>query len=298
MTMLAHTLKQILEYVPEALPLVKEASVDKEMPLDSRDSTIATALQLKYFEKVAYSPVDVFEIEKVAAAVEAYGVKFEVEQLSEAMIKAASQLEMNRSNSSVESYLLKESSFCGSYGDMTIVDRSLKAKELYKEAKEKGLEPAEEVTLYSGNAYLDKEAAVKSLAVRYHETKDDSFVKIASVIGRKYANSDMTSDLQSFMADTVAQLDKQAGLHFKGHNFHREVFHTKEAAYKSSLMVKVAGKQIPYENLERVGRSKIASYLGSDIAKEMDSGPMNFKNVVETLPLDMQHVLSNLVRNV
>jgi hypothetical protein len=63
-------------------------------------------------------------------------------------------------------------------------------------------------------------------------------------------------------------------------------------------MVKLAGQNIPYENLERVGHGKIASYIGKDVADEMNHGPENFKAVAETLPLDLQRVLVSLTKNV
>ena len=294
--MLAHTLKSILEFVPDALPLVKQASVDKEMPLDSRDSTIATALQMKYFEKIAYQAVDVFELEKVAEAVKAYGVADEVNRLTEVMVKSAQEAKSYKDRNSVDTYMLKVSSFEGNLNSMSTSDRGEMADSLYKEAQERKLVPSDDVILYSGNGYFSKEAAVKSLSVRYHSTKNENFVKLASAIGKQPTNMDPS--VVRTIGETISEMDKEAGLHFRGHNFFRETCFVKEAAFKGTITVKVANKDIPYEHLERVGRGNIASYLGEDIAKEMDAGPMNFKNVVETLPMDMQHVLSSLVKNV
>ncbi len=294
MTMLAHTLRDILQLVPEALPLVKEASVDQEMPLNNRDSTLATALQISYFEKVAYSPVDVFQLEKVAAAVEAYGLTDTVKSMTETMVKSAAYRNAHVSESSNENFLLKVSAFEGNLPNMSIEEKSSTAVELYKEAKSRNLEPSDDVILYSGNGYLSKEAAIKSLSVRYDATKNEDFVKIAAAI----KNAALGPDLIRGIADTIAGMDKAAGLHFKGHNFHKEAIFTKEAAFKGTISVKLAGTQVPYETIERVGKDSISQYIGADVAKEMDGGPMNFKTVIETLPMDLQRVLLSLTKNV
>jgi hypothetical protein len=297
--MLAHTLKSILELVPDVLPLVKLASIDKELPLDNRDSTLATALQVEYLTKVAHDlgDVDIDNLGKINAAVHMYGLEKDVARISTYMVKAAqAKFEYEHANTT-QSYLLKVSSFEGSIPTLSITERSETAMELFKEAKERNLTPSDDVLLYSGNAFLSKEAAVKALAVRYDATQNTDFVKIASTLGRT-PDAFLSSELLVSVSDTVCEMDKLAGLHFKGHNFYKESFFVKEADYKSNLSVRLCGKQIPYECLERVGRTKIASYLGEDIAQEMDGGPMNFKNVVETLPLDLQHVLNSLVKNV
>lgn len=295
--MLAHSLKQILELVPEALPLVKQASIEQEMPLDSKDSAIATALHVKYMEKIAHKPIDVFALEKVAKAVHVYGIGEQVAELTETMVKAAHAKSIAEQNGTSENYFLKVAAFEGDLGNLSVEERSTTAKALYKEAKERNVEPSEAVTLYSGHGFLSKEAAVKALAVRFHATKNSDFVKIASSIGRT-PDAYLTDDVLTDLSDTVSKMDQIHGLHFKGHNFYKEAFFVKEAAFKSALNVRIAGKDVPYESLERLGREKIATYIGADVAKEMDGGPQNFKAVVETLPLDMQRVLGNLVKNV
>lgn len=295
--MLAYTLKNILELVPEALPLVKKASIDKELPIDSKDSTIATALHIKYMEKVAHKPLDIFAFDKIASAIELYNVEDQVNDLINKMIKAASVKRTKEELSSSENYFLKEASFEGDLGNLPVEECSSTATLLYKEAKERNIKPSEAVMLYSGNGFLSKEAAVKALAVRYYETNDTNFVKIASAVGRA-SDSHLNSEMLTNIADTVCKMDQISGLNFKGHNFYKEAFFTKEAAFKSALLVKIAGKDIPYESLERLGREKIAAYIGGDVAREMDGGPENFKAVVETLPLDMQRVLGNLIKNV
>lgn len=249
--MLAHTLKSILELVPEALPLVKQASVDKEFPLDSKDSCIATALQLKYFEKVAYHPVDFTDIEKIGKAVHLYGVSEEVKDLSTRMIKAAQE----------------------------------------KFVREHDIKTAPE-TKFEG--VLNKEAALKSLTVRYNETKDTSFVKVAEAI-YKGREDPRLKDPESLLkiASAIDALDQKHGLQFKGFNFKKEAFEK-----ESAVTICVKGKQVPYEKFARLGKDRLAQYLGKDIADELEGSPETFKAAIEALPLDLQFVASNLIANV
>lgn len=296
--MLAYTLKDILTLVPEALPLVKEAHIDQDMPLGNRDSCIATALQLKYQEAVSYTPADVFAIEKVAKAVRLYGVEDVVSDLSDKLVKAANDRRAGRTHDVKGEYLTKQAYFEGEGSGFTdSVRLSEVAGELYKQAAAAGVEPSERVQRYSGHAFLSKEAAVGSLAARYQATKNPDFVKIASAINRLDTAAMKTETVQD-ICSTVAQMDKDAGLHSLGFDFYREALLTKEAAIRSAMTVKLAGKDVPYESIARVGRGNIAQYIGEDVAKEMDKGPAHAKQVFETLPLDLQTLVCNLTKNV
>jgi hypothetical protein len=293
--MLAHYIKSVLELVPEAMPMLKQASIDKDLPTDGRDSCVASALAVEYMIKIAHKPVGLNEMEKVAEAVHLYGVDDEVRGLKSLMVKRAHDRQEADEANSTHAYLLKEASFWGDLSGMCDTDvRANKAEELYKEAGVRGIVPSEEVRLYSCHGTFSKESAVKSLSVRHSLTGNGQFIKLASAI----ASSDMTPELVAKTCRAISEMDKSAGLSLKGFNFYRETIMTKEAAVKSALLVKVDGKDVPYEKIEKLGKSRISQYIGADIAKEMDSGPANFKSVVETLPLDLQRVLSNLLKNV
>jgi hypothetical protein len=297
MTILAYTLKNIIELVPEVVPMIKQANVDQEFPLDSKDSTLATALQVKYFEKIAYHPVEFTTLEKIAKAVHIYGLDEDVKNLSNKMVKAAHAATVESSINKMDGYLAKQASFLQ---DCTEVKPRVEvATQLYKEAKDLGLTPSDDVICYSGNGYLNKEAALKALTVRYDATKDINFVKVAKVLVDSQ-NDTRLREAENLVkvANLVDTFDKNNKLQLKGFDFYKEVFITKEAAFKSMLMVKLAGKDIPYENIERVGHTRIAQYIGKDVADEMNGGPENFKVVAETLPLDLQHVLVSLTKNV
>lgn len=281
--MLAHSLNKILALVPEALEFVKQASIEEEFPLNNKDSCIASALQLKYFEKIAYHSVDFVDMEKVARAVYIYGVGNIVSQLSDKMVKVANSIE----NTVKIDYHTKEASFD------TITSET--AIELYKQAQEEGIEPSERVTRLSGNAYFSKEAAVRSLSVRFDLTKNNTFVKIAKALIEDTRELD-SGDLVK-IASFVDAEDKKYHLEVKGFDFFKEAFITKEAGI-GQMTVRLAGKDHPYSSFQRLGRDHICNYIGEDLAQEFDKGPQQFKTVAETLPLDLQHVLINLTKNV
>ncbi|MNK27616.1 hypothetical protein D3C87_459780 [compost metagenome] len=291
--MLAYTLKNILELVPEAMPLVKQASIEQDMPLDNKDSTLATALTLKYHEKVAYKAVDVFAIEKVAQAVKAYGLEADVKALGDRMVAASIEKKASENVNVKEDYLLKEASFEGEltgFSDIQVV--SAKAAELHKEAQEIGITPSEEVLRYSGYGYMDKEAAVKALANRFYETKNPNFVKIARAVHNLPAGA--KPETIRDICDTISGMDKEAGLTFKGYNFFKETVLVKAAELRSALNVKLCGKDVPFEKIARLGKDRIGAFIGADVASEYDAGPAHFKQVAETLPHDLQRVLLNL----
>lgn len=294
--MLAHSIKPILELIPEALPMIKKASVDQELPLDSRDSAIASALELKYHEHVDGKSIDIFAIEKVAKAVELYGVKEVVTDLTAKMVKAAHEVRMAKTEDHTASYIAKEASLAGDLsGFSDIVAVAATAVELYKEASDLSIEPNETVKRYSGHGYLDKKASVEALAARYQATQNPSFVKIASAL-HKMDTLTMKPETVFDVCKTVSEMDKEAGLSAKGFNFFREAVMTKSAA--SALQVKLCGADYPYESIQRLGRGRIAQFIGEDVAKECDASPMNAKQVLETLPRDLQQVLCNLLKNV
>jgi hypothetical protein len=298
--MLAYTLKDILSLVPEALPLVKEAHVDQEMPLDNRASCIATALALKYNEQINYKPADVFKLDKLAKAIELHGVSDIVDDLSNKMIKAAHERTIaegvNRNRRS--EYLMKEAAFAGEstgfgLGPLRLVSQ---AETLYKEAQEQGLEPSEDVTRYSGHGYLHKEAAIKSLAARYQASKDSNFVKIASAINR-LDTATLKAETVQDICKTITEMDKEAGIAALGFDFYREAILVKSAAVASALSVKLCGKEYPYEKVLRV-HHLLGDYVGKHIPDAMKRGHFEGKHALEELHPDLQRVVMDVVNNV
>ncbi len=298
--MLAHSIRPILNLVPEALSMIKQASVDQEYPIHNKDSCLASALQLKYFEKVAHQTVDYDQIERVYSAVKVYGLQDQLNDLTDKMVKAASLQIMIDALNPITEYQIKEAAFRDSQRNPGNADAlCAEAEILYKEAQSINVEPSDEVKLYSGHGYFDKVAALKSLTVRYDQTKDPVFIKVARMIVDAEKDPRMAEPATlTKIASFVANEDYKRHLEFKGFNFFKEAFHTKEAAYNRNVMVKLAGSSVPFTKIAAVGSDNISHYLGSDIADEYNRGADNFKQVAETLPLDMQHVLLNLTKNV
>lgn len=296
--MLAYTLKNVVELVPAALEHVKQASIEQDLPVDNRDSAIASALSIQYCQHVSGKPVDVFAIEKVAQAVDLYGAADLVRGLTADLVDAHRASIVAAHLDPAGDYHVKAAGFAGDLtGFRDLEDLGQRAEELYKEAKDLGVDPSEPVTRYSGHAFLSKEAAVEALAARYQASGQVGFAKIAVALGR--TNTDiMAPETVQDICRTVTSMDKQAGLHLKGFDFYREALLTKEAEVVSALRVRVAGVDMPYEKIARVGKDRIAQYVGADVAKEMDGGPGHFKQVVETLPLDLQRLIVDLTKNV
>lgn len=297
--MLAYSLKKVLELVPETKDMVKQASVEAEYPVDNEGSCLASALAIAYELNVANKHVDYAEMEKVAEAVTIYGIEDQVSQFSTQMISASNMVKQAEFENSDENFLAKQANFVGDLSGMSFIDVKEitdQATHLYKEAQSRNLVPADEVIRYSGNGYLSKEASIKSLSVRFHETGNKSFVKIARAIFE--LSDDVKPETILDICTTIDGMDKQAGLSTKGFNFFKESILTKQAEIKSALKVKLTDKEVPYEKIERIGQSRIASYIGKDIAKEMDGGPVHFKQVLETLPRDLQGLVHKLAANV
>lgn len=301
MTILAYTVKDILSLVPEAASLIKEASLNAELPLDNVDSCIASGLQLGYFTQVQYRPVDQEDFTKVAKALELYGVKDTVSGLVNKMVKTANRIVLEKEANSVETLQADFANFEGNLSGRQSTEDFLglneRAQALVKRAAVLSIEPSPSVKLYAGAAPLNKEAASIALKNRFNKTKDTFFEKAATALD----NTDYINIKQSDVAQLaifVNEKDVEHNLHLQGHSFYKEAFFTKEADFKSALYVNICGTKIPYESIEKVGSANFSSYIGADVAKEMSGGPVHFKQVLETLPADLQGVVCNLVKNV
>lgn len=294
--MLAYHLKPILELLPEATDLVKKASIEQDLPVDNADSCAASALAIVYAEHVSKKSLDPYAMDKVASAVTLYDLESKLRPLKQELIKRANAKSLRSSVDPVQEYRTKEAGFWGDLADSTDVQsKSARAQSLVKQAAALKVEPAEFVRRYAAELHLDKMAAVTALAARYQATQDTGFAKIACAIGR-LSTETLRPESVSDICKTVARMDKQAGLTVKGFDFYREALITKEAAV-SALTVKLCGQDVPYESIERAGRARVAQYIGEDVAKEMDAGPANAKAVLETLPLDLQRLLMNVIKS-
>lgn len=297
--MLAYTLKEIISLVPEAMPLVKQAHISQDMPLDNRDSCIASALQVKYLSEVEYRPVDVFALEKVAKAVKLYGVQDIVDDLSAKLVKAAQekQQEQVTKKDELAQFHVKQASFESEMaGFANPAQISEQAQAMYKQAQELNVTPSDQVLRYSGHGYLDKQAAIQSLAARFQASQSPDFVKIAQAI-YKLDTCTMKPETVQDICSTVSKMDYEAGLSARGFDFYKEAVLVKQAEIASALKVTLCGKAVPYESIARLGRDTISQYVGEDVAKDMDAGPLQAKQVLEALPLDLQRLICDLIQN-
>jgi hypothetical protein len=153
----------------------------------------------------------------------------------------------------------------------------------------------ERIARYSGNGWLNKEAAIKTLANRFYATKDIDFVKLASTANRIREND--FDNIRS-LCKIVTGLDKRAGLDVLGFNFYKEALITKEASMRSCLGVNLAGETLPYEKVEAFGKDRIGSLLGPDVSKELGGDPVTNKYVLESLPRDSQLMLKASLKGV
>ncbi len=294
--MLGYKLKSVLEILPELLPLVKQASITQEYPTDNKDSCLASAMVLQHSraEKIS-TPYEV--IEKVAAAVEVYGLGDTVSKFSDTlelrkmggMQKQAAMLEQGTFESRQAFF---EGELCGRK-DLPKLEKL--AQSLFEESQARGVEPSAAVRTYSGNAYLSKQAALTALGRRFSVTKNDVFVKLAAALSREAEVLPPNRTVQS-LCQTVTGMDKTAGLHDQGFDFYKETLLTKEAVLGGSN-VNLCGKDYPLGDVLKLPRDQVDHYLGKDIGEGLSSDPVTAKAVVESLPNDMKHVMKSLLSN-
>jgi hypothetical protein len=279
--MLAHNLKEILTLIPEASELVKQASIEEEFPTNNKDSVCASYLRMNYLTKVANLNIAPETKSKIIKAASLYQVRDRLDTMSR---KFNPSLEKTASQKADELIIEFEDSVGNPLGlekiaslAEAIVDQDLN---LYNNPM---------VDLYAVKGWLNKEAAVKTLANRFYQTKDQDFVKIARMVLDNVREDDQSQIRQ--VCRTVTQLDKRAGLDLIGFNFYKEALITKEAAFKSVLKIKLLNKEIPYETIAKFGKERIGQVLGSSVSEGMNDDPVNNKYLIESLPKDLQTVL-------
>lgn len=297
--MIGYTLKHVLDLVPEAFDLIKKANVERDYPIDNKDGSIACGLVQAYKTQIAKEFVEEDNLVKVANAIAAYGVKDVVDNIVQTMLdRNVVRLEKKASMSveSKEDYLVKQAGWEGNltgFVDYQVIADD--AEKLFEKAAELGVDPGKKVRMYSGNAYLSKEAALGALGARFYASGKDVFAKLAAAMS---AESEILSPGKKVkdLCRIVSRLDKEAGLAAKGFNFYEEVLLEKDAAL-STLNVNICGKSYPLDRVMNLPESYLSDYMGKDFAKELVSDPASAKAMVESLPMDSQQVLSTLLKS-
>ena len=286
--MLAYDLNNILQIVPEAVGMVKEASLSEDFPTDSKDSTLASGLQIAYLTKVAGEIVDYVIQDKVSRAAIAYGISDELEKLA-AKITTFGMAEKKASlYNAQESLRLQEEVLRGSLGfhqDLTKVAS-------YAEgitARFNGQEFSYETDLYSANLPFGESEVTNALQKRAYVTGDSRYNEILSVVTEFSFESLNFSgqEKRASVAKAVVGLDQE---HFYNGDFYREAF-VKEASYNISL----GNKTVPFEKIARLGSAHIGDILGKDVASALTGDYCNDKAVLESLPLDEKNALGRFV---
>ena len=296
MTMLSYSIKQILTLVPEVFPLIKQANLEAEYPLDNKADVIASALRVSYEQNVLGRHVDSEIFEKVAMAVDVHNAEAIVKAVTSDMLgEHRGRMEKTASAAQAPGEFLEkqaqlDAGLCG-YKDIPALVKQ--AEELNEVAKSLGQEPSDTVLRYSCDAWLNKEAALVGLNTRYHLTKNDMFVKLAAALGMEESLIPSGPLVKSF-CETITSMDKAAGLDWKGFDIYKECLLTKSAAVKA-MTVKVGKQQVPVEKIMRIPRHHISNYLGDDIAKGM-TDPQSTKAVIESLPADMHSILGTILK--
>lgn len=293
--MLAHHLKAVLTIVPEAMGFIKEASVELDFPTNSKDSTAASYLTAQYLIKSAGKVLDTSLLAKLEKAANLYGIKTKLDGFVHrftVMEKKSSEEETRGMVKQAQSMF--EGELCGF---LNIIDAANTAETLLE--KFAGYITSEEVKRYAGHAWLNKEAAMYSLANRYLATNKSipAFIKIAKLIEDSNMRSDDFAEIKE-ITKAVAYLDKQAGLDLRGFNPYKEFLMTKKAAVESATSVKLNGQEVPYLKIAKLGKDSIGNFLGKDVSAAMTGDVCNDKAVLEALPRDLQIQLLQALKNV
>lgn len=293
--MLAHNIKAILTLVPEATSMVKKANLEEDFPLDSKDSACASYLRVNYLTKVAERKLDLDLVAKIEKAAELYGVKDEVAQY----LPRFNTIE-KKASAAQEQYGLSirdiEAGFEGDLAGFGFLGIEKAASEARRIVEQYGDQvKSAEVLRYAGKAYLNKEAAVKTLANRFYASKEQEFVKLARAAAEMKEDD---FDSISGLCAQVTGLDKKAGLDIIGFNFYREALFTKKASLCSAMTINLAGTPVAWESIQKFGKDRIASTVGSDVASAMTGEPVADKAMLESLPRDVQLMIASLVKGV
>lgn len=295
--MLAHNLKEILSIVPDLKEHIKQANIEEDYPLDNKDGCVASFVRCYYLTKIANKNVGTEVMEKLEKAANLYNIKDEVMPFIE-QIKKYAEEKQNGIIKSAEVLPVKaaEANFEGSLTGFFDIEKAAEEATTLMTKYSTGI-TSDEVKRYAGKAYFDKQAAVAALEARATFTGREIFTKIAEVVGKHMDYDSPQKEILDVCAK-VTKLDKEAGLNARGFNFYKEALSVSPERVGSALTVRVAGKNVPYEKIDRLGTRRIGMYIGKDVSEQMTHDPVLNKRIIESLPLDLQRVLAGLLKNV
>lgn len=279
-----HTIKKIVELVPEVSSFVKTASLYKELSTDTREDTIVSALSLAYMTKVANTLVSEEDYTRVSKAVDLYQVQNIVQDHALALIKSARDKSMSKSISDevreAEAYIEGQINF---YPNFEKVAEA--SAELYD--SHSAHVSSDIVKLYAGAQTINKQAAVSACLWREKRTGNPEFNKIASIINSTNIDTLSVEDNRSIVA-AIRKLEKSAN--YIESDIYKDIF-TK----KASIDVKLLKRSVPVESIVKAA-SHIGDILGKDIGKAIsESDTMSVKHMIEALPNGEKEVIEGIL---
>lgn len=298
--MIGYTLKHVLELIPEALPMVKSASIEADYPLDSRDNCLASALVISYKKNFTTDVVDYDVLTKVAQAVELFDLGSTIQTLESKMTSRTRGALVKQASVSEEgTFLTKQAAWEGDLSGMYINAREMaqRAEVLMEKAAAEGLSVSAEVQMYAGFGALKKEALEASLSTRYGVTQDPTFVKLASALGSETADFITNPRTVKSLCNVVNRLDESHGLFEQGFNIYKEAMVSKSAA-ASRTSVEIGGRTYPIERILGIPATYLNHYLGPDFRKELENDPGSAKYIIESLPNDTKQLLATVLTSI
>ena len=324
------TLYHLLQDRPAVAAFIKHAELDDNrgdtlpdtafawpqrrlFPIDTPENTVLSSL---YREKVAAVPADVDQLLKQAQ--EVYGVKLLLEaarqqaQQAQQVKTAAAQDDAIYLLPSVHRLRVKtaadvkvaEKLLLEQYPRLSLEDRAEGFINLAKVARDKGvtLEPA--THRMAGMTVCTTKVATDLIEARRMATKQplfqQAYEKLALALKQSGRETIHDRDELVTLADTVAKLDKEAGLDRlydkKIIDPIRTVFNTDKLAEQ---MVDLAGREVALSKLAALPSTFWEDVIGKDILQDVTTGgridSVKLGQVVPTLPLDLRLILKHQV---
>lgn len=276
-----HIINKVSKLLPETGALVKQASLEKNLPTDTREETLLSALELEYMMKVAHTNVDIDDATRVCRAVDLYGLRDEVRDKSSTMIKAAS------ASKSIERSVREAEDFI----DTQLMSSNPNFEKIAKVCEDLWDNYSDHITneavkIYSGAGRLVKEAAVSALLHRAKVTGNNEFEKVAEVISSTNI-SNLSVDDNRAIINAVSGLEKSA--QYSHTNLYTDMFTTK----KANCFINLCGKRVDPCKIIPLA-DQVGSVLGSDIGSLLKDPETN-SAAIEALPLGEKQVILGLI---
>lgn len=192
--------------------------------------------------------------------------------------------------------------------NLSVVNRALAASRLVEKAAFYGTDVRPEVYKMAGMTVTDTRALVDWIEARCEAAAPEhkaGYQKLAAVV-HAHPSQLVDRNVQIKVAETLQELDEMAGLtrHYgrKLLDPMATVFNTdKRANWTLGNGVTLAGRFMPMERLAAYDANFYSDILGPDIVREASDAagqmdPTKLATILETLPVDMQRVLSAQMR--